>query len=140
VSECSPYIIGTTDQPTCSSTSLQLHHNFRWVLCANHSEPLLGLAGRYLRRRLAAARPGRGGGGGDDEKGQDDGTTDGMDEVVDWLTDVWRRLNRLLETHHSHDVTVGEHDRTAGPPHGHLLHTVASISPPSQGWDLELRG
>nr|CAD7446203.1 unnamed protein product [Timema bartmani] len=47
-----PYIIGTMNQATCSTTNLQLHHNFRWVLCANHMEPVKGFLGRFLRRRL----------------------------------------------------------------------------------------
>jgi len=83
------------DQATCSSTNLQLHHNFRWVLCANHMEPVLGLLGRYLRRRLFTAQL------------TDDEDTSGMDSIVSWLPDVWRHLNRLLETHNSHDVTIG---------------------------------
>ena len=47
-----PYIIGTMNQATCSTTNLQLHHNFRWVLCANHMEPVKGFLGRFLRRKL----------------------------------------------------------------------------------------
>ncbi|KAG0703727.1 Neuron navigator 2 [Chionoecetes opilio] len=48
-----PYIIGTMNQTTsCSTTNLQLHHNFRWVLMANHMEPVKGLVGRVARRRL----------------------------------------------------------------------------------------
>ena len=47
-----PYIIGTMSQATCSTTNLQLHHNFRWVLCANHMEPVKGFLARYLRRKL----------------------------------------------------------------------------------------
>ena len=67
------------------------------MLCANHAEPLLGILGRYLRRRLVAARLIDG-----------DETTAGMDDIVDWLPGVWRHVNRLLETHHSLDVTIGE--------------------------------
>jgi len=52
----SPYIIGTMNQTTCSSTNLQLHHNFRWVLCANHLEPVKGLLARFLKRRLLEAQ------------------------------------------------------------------------------------
>ena len=48
-----PYIIGTLNQnggggsaagalSPCSTTNLQLRHNFRWVLCANHIEPAKG--------------------------------------------------------------------------------------------------
>lgn len=51
-----PYIIGTMNQTTCSSTNLQLHHNFRWVLCSNHLEPVKGLPARFLKRRLLEAQ------------------------------------------------------------------------------------
>ena len=53
-----PYIIGTLNQngsggggssgggggalSPSSTTNLQLRHNFRWVLCANHIEPAKG--------------------------------------------------------------------------------------------------
>uniref|UniRef100_A0A2I3GWK4 Neuron navigator 2 n=1 Tax=Nomascus leucogenys TaxID=61853 RepID=A0A2I3GWK4_NOMLE len=47
-----PYIIGTMNQATSSTPNLQLHHNFRWVLCANHTEPVKGFLGRFLRRKL----------------------------------------------------------------------------------------
>ncbi|TSQ92644.1 Neuron navigator 2 [Bagarius yarrelli] len=48
-----PYIIGTMHQTSSStSTNLQLHHNFRWLLCANHTEPVKGFLGRFLRRKL----------------------------------------------------------------------------------------
>lgn len=69
---CSPYIIGTmvqsalssvvspssgpstTTAATTSNNLLQMHHNFRWIMCANHSEPVAGFLGRYLQRRLVA--------------------------------------------------------------------------------------
>jgi len=64
-------------------------------------EPGLSLLGRYLRRRLAAARLTLTGEG-------ESGSTTGVDHVIDWLQQVRRRVNRLLETHNSHDVTIGE--------------------------------
>lgn len=42
-------------QSSNATTNLQLHHNFRWVLCANHMEPVKGFLGRYLRRKLVAS-------------------------------------------------------------------------------------
>lgn len=101
-SAISPYIIGTMNQTTttCSPTNLQLHHNFRWVLCANHMEPVHGFLARYLRRRFADAEL-RGGGG-----GVAAGSTD---EVVEWIPRVWQHLNKFLETHSSSDVTVGQY-------------------------------
>ena len=109
----SPYIIGTMNQTTstCSPTNLQLHHNFRWVLCANHMEPVHGFLARYLRRRFADAeiRAGGGGGGGGEAEGRTTaGASDGRTEnVVEWIPRVWQHLNKFLETHSSSDVTVG---------------------------------
>ncbi|XP_074661110.1 uncharacterized protein LOC141913823 isoform X4 [Tubulanus polymorphus] len=90
-----PYIIGTMNQATCATTNLQLHHNFRWVLCANHMEPVKGFLGRFLRRKLieteirTAVR-----------------RVD-LTKVADWIPKVWQHLNKFLETHSSSDVTIG---------------------------------
>ncbi|XP_037088084.1 protein sickie-like isoform X2 [Pollicipes pollicipes] len=90
-----PYIIGTMSQPAGASTDLQLHHNFRWVLCANHVEPVRGFLGRHLRRRLASAELAS-------------GTHDPQLRLVfEWVPRVWQQLNKFLETHSSADVTMG---------------------------------
>ncbi|KAK0172666.1 hypothetical protein PV328_005959 [Microctonus aethiopoides] len=92
-----PAIIGTMSQATCSTTNLQLHHNFRWVLCANHMEPVKGFLGRYLRRKLL-----------EHELRDADGTRNAeIAAVVEWLPRVWLHLNKFLETHSSSDVTIG---------------------------------
>ncbi|XP_047435818.1 neuron navigator 2 isoform X1 [Mugil cephalus] len=90
-----PYIIGTMSQATSSSPNLQLHHNFRWVLCANHMEPVKGFLGRYLRRKLIETEIGS--------------RTRNMElvKIIDWIPRVWHHLNRFLETHSSSDVTIG---------------------------------
>jgi hypothetical protein len=90
---------------TCSPTNLQLHHNFRWVLCANHVEPVLGFLGRYLRRRLVDANVRRNPGS---SRHGDDDCNESMERVVDWISRVWQYLNKFLETHSSTDVTVGQ--------------------------------
>jgi len=84
------------NQSSGSTTDLQLHHNFRWVLCANHMEPVQGFLSRYLRRRLL------------DVEVRDDADLAEMNDVVDWLPQVWQYINRLLETHGGSDVTVGQ--------------------------------
>ncbi|XP_046739930.1 protein sickie isoform X1 [Diprion similis] len=92
-----PAIIGTMSQATCSTTNLQLHHNFRWVLCANHMEPVKGFLGRYLRRRLL-----------EHELRESGGTRNAkMAAVVEWIPRVWLHVNKFLETHSSSDVTIG---------------------------------
>ncbi|XP_077491424.1 sickie isoform X3 [Amblyomma americanum] len=90
-----PYIIGTMNQATCSTTNLQLHHNFRWVLCANHMEPVKGFLGRFLRRRLV-----------EEEVSAGVRFTE-LSKVVDWMPRIWHQLNQFLETHSSSDVTIG---------------------------------
>ncbi|XP_063244116.1 protein sickie isoform X2 [Bacillus rossius redtenbacheri] len=90
-----PYIIGTMNQATCSTTNLQLHHNFRWVLCANHMEPVKGFLGRYLRRRLLESEVQHG------SRSLD------MARILDWIPRCWQHLNKFLETHSSSDVTIG---------------------------------
>ncbi|XP_025406200.1 protein sickie isoform X4 [Sipha flava] len=90
-----PYIIGTINQSTCSTTSLQLHHNFRWVLCANHMEPMKGFLGRYLRRKLVEHEC---------QLGQRNAQ---LKRIVEWIPEVRNHLNQLLETHSSSEVTLG---------------------------------
>ncbi|XP_042895687.1 neuron navigator 2 isoform X6 [Parasteatoda tepidariorum] len=90
-----PYIIGTMNQATCSTTNLQLHHNFRWVLCANHMEPVKGFLGRYLKRKLI------------EEEVKTGIRNAEIAKVIDWMPKVWHHLNKYLETHSSSDVTIG---------------------------------
>lgn len=84
------------NQATCSSTDLQLHHNFRWVLYANHIEPVRSFLGRYLRRLLVANEVTSGGVNAD------------LNKVVEWLPKVWQHVNKFLETHSSCDITIGK--------------------------------
>ncbi|XP_060033018.1 neuron navigator 2 isoform X11 [Erinaceus europaeus] len=90
-----PYIIGTMNQATSSTPNLQLHHNFRWVLCANHTEPVKGFLGRFLRRKLMET--------------EISGRIRNVElvKIIDWIPKVWHHLNRFLEAHSSSDVTIG---------------------------------
>lgn len=74
------------------------YHIFRWVLCANHMEPVKGFLGRYLRRKLL-----------EHELRECGGTRNAeMAAVVEWLPRVWLHLNKFLESHSSSDVTIGK--------------------------------
>ncbi|XP_043826053.1 neuron navigator 2 isoform X4 [Dromiciops gliroides] len=90
-----PYIIGTMNQATSSTPNLQLHHNFRWVLCANHTEPVKGFLSRFLRRKLIET--------------EISGRVRNAElvKIIDWIPKVWQHLNRFLEAHSSSDVTIG---------------------------------
>nr|XP_023423414.1 neuron navigator 3 [Cavia porcellus] len=90
-----PYIIGTMNQGVSSSPNLELHHNFRWVLCANHTEPVKGFLGRYLRRKLIELEIER------NIRNND------LVKIIDWIPKTWHHLNSFLETHSSSDVTIG---------------------------------
>uniref|UniRef100_A0AAY4EV54 Neuron navigator 3 n=1 Tax=Denticeps clupeoides TaxID=299321 RepID=A0AAY4EV54_9TELE len=90
-----PYIIGTMSQATSSSPNLQLHHNFRWVLCANHMEPVKGFLGRYLRRKLIETEI------------RSRTRNQELVKIIDWIPRVWHHLNCFLEAHSSSDVTIG---------------------------------
>ncbi|MCL4128649.1 UNVERIFIED_CONTAM: hypothetical protein GTU68_041748, partial [Idotea baltica] len=94
-SQC-PFIIGTMIQATsCSTTNLQLHHNFRWVLIANHMEPVKGLLAKVSRRKLTQVEV------------QTCTRQPRLQQVLDWLPKCWTHINKFLETHSSSDVTIG---------------------------------
>lgn len=68
----------------------------RWVLCANHTEPVKGFLGRYLRRKLIETEI---------EKNI---RNNDLIKIIDWIPKTWHHLNSFLETHSSSDVTIGE--------------------------------
>ncbi|XP_056131750.1 neuron navigator 3 [Lampris incognitus] len=90
-----PYVIGTMNQGVSSSPNLELHHNFRWVLCANHTEPIKGFLGRFLRRKLIETEI-------DKNMRSND-----LIKIIDWIPKTWQHLNGFLEAHSSSDVTIG---------------------------------
>uniref|UniRef100_A0A671MK97 Neuron navigator 2-like n=1 Tax=Sinocyclocheilus anshuiensis TaxID=1608454 RepID=A0A671MK97_9TELE len=90
-----PYIIGTMNQTPSPTPNLQLHHNFRWILCANHTEPVKGFLGRYLRRKLLETEI------------SSRVRNSELVKIIEWIPCVWHHLNRFLEIHSSSDVTIG---------------------------------
>ncbi|KAJ8007295.1 hypothetical protein DPEC_G00116050 [Dallia pectoralis] len=90
-----PYVIGTMNQGASSSPNLELHHNFRWVLCANHTEPVKGFLGRFLRRKLIETEINR------------NMRSNDLIKIIDWIPKTWQHLNGFLEAHSSSDVTIG---------------------------------
>ncbi|XP_078530377.1 neuron navigator 3 isoform X2 [Lissotriton helveticus] len=90
-----PYIIGTMNQGASSSPNLELHHNFRWILCANHTDPVKSFLGRYLRRKLIETEI---------EKNV---RNSDLIKIIDWIPKTWHHLNNFLEAHSSSDVTIG---------------------------------
>ena len=96
-------MIGTMNQSSLSChADLQMHHNFRWVLYANHIEPVRSFLGRHLRRQLASAT----GKSPADVPGPGSGLV-AVERIVEWLPKVWQRVNRFLESQSTFDVTMG---------------------------------
>lgn len=90
-----PYVIGTMNQGVSSSPNLELHHNFRWVLCTNHTEPVKGFLGRFLRRKLIETEINK------------NMRSNDLIKIIDWIPKTWHHLNSFLEAHSSSDVTIG---------------------------------
>uniref|UniRef100_A0A3Q2XS22 Neuron navigator 3 n=1 Tax=Hippocampus comes TaxID=109280 RepID=A0A3Q2XS22_HIPCM len=78
-----------------SSPNLELHHNFRWVLCTNHTEPVKGFLGRFLRRKLIETEIHK------------NVRSNDLIKIIDWIPKTWQHLNGFLEAHSSSDVTIG---------------------------------
>ncbi|KAF4792427.1 Neuron navigator 3 [Turdus rufiventris] len=74
---------------------LNCKYNKWWVLCANHTEPVKGFLGRYLRRKLIETEI---------EKNI---RNNELMKIIDWIPKTWHHLNSFLETHSSSDVTIG---------------------------------
>jgi len=89
---------------SASVANLQLHHNFRWVLCSPHTEPVRGFLSRYLRRRLISTEL---------QTGMRDAH---LERVVSWLPAVLDRVNKFLENQCSSELTIGML-------HAFILHT-----------------
>lgn len=68
----------------------------RWVLCANHTEPVKGFLGRFLRRKLIET----------EISGRMRNAE--LVKIIDWIPKVWQHLNKFLEAHSSSDVTIGK--------------------------------
>ncbi|XP_043963920.1 neuron navigator 3 isoform X14 [Gambusia affinis] len=90
-----PYVIGTMSQGVSFSPNLELHHNFRWVLCTNHTEPVKGFLGRFLRRKLIETEINK------------NMRSNDLIKIIDWIPKTWQHLNGFLEAHSSSDVTIG---------------------------------
>ena len=74
-------------QSTGSTTDLQLHCNFRWILFANHIEPVRGYLGRSLRRSLLNIEV--------ETRTHDQE----MYAVIEWLSKSFIMINKFLESH-----------------------------------------
>jgi len=89
-------VIGTINQSDVSS--LNLHTCFKWVLCANHTEPVNNYLHRFLQRRLV-----------DFETKSIVATScsHDMQKIVEWMPRLWQHINKYIEQYNSNDLTLG---------------------------------
>lgn len=73
----------------------RLSRRRRWVLCTNHTEPVKGFLGRFLRRKLIETEIDR------------NTRSNDLMKIIDWMPKTWQHLNGFLEAHSSSDVTIG---------------------------------
>ncbi len=83
--------------------------SLRWVLCANHTEPVKGFLARFMRRKLIETEI-------DKNMRSND-----LIKIIDWIPKTWQHLNSFLEAHSSSDVTIGN-------THKHISHIWSGYS------------
>ena len=81
-------------QSSGTTTDLQLKCNFRWILFANHIEPVRGFLGRQLRRKLLA------------QEVETRLHNTELYQVIEWITKSFVMINKFLESHCSQDATL----------------------------------
>lgn len=102
---CHAYTYSTKTQTHTDLSSHVLsvisdHHLLRWVLCANHTEPVKGFLGRFLRRKLIETEIAK------------NMRSNDLIKIIDWVPKTWQHLNSFLEAHSSSDVTIGNTHNT----------------------------
>lgn len=109
-------MIGTINQSNV--TALNLHPNFKWILCVNHTEPVKNYLNRYLERRLIdyeakliSSHQQTGGLLNSPEQHQQlmliEQNLKDMKAVFEWIPKLWHHVNKYIETYNSLDLTIG---------------------------------
>ncbi|XP_013865716.1 cortactin-binding protein 2, partial [Austrofundulus limnaeus] len=90
------FLIGTLSKPRLQGAELRLQQHFRWVTLRWDQEPLHGLLGRHLRRKLLH------------KTGTGLWSPDGlMERSVLWVSQVWQQLNACLARLGTHEALLG---------------------------------
>lgn len=90
------FLIATLSKPRLQGAELCLQQHFRWVTFRWDQEPLHGLLGRHLRRKLLH------------KIGTGVWSPDGvMERLVLWVSQVWQQLNACLSRLGTHEALLG---------------------------------
>uniref|UniRef100_A0A672MM78 Cortactin-binding protein 2 n=1 Tax=Sinocyclocheilus grahami TaxID=75366 RepID=A0A672MM78_SINGR len=79
------FLIGTLAKPRLQGAELRLQQHFRWVQLRWDTEPLNGMLGRHLRRKLLHKA-----------QGQCWTSDDPVHKLLSWVCSVWHQLNACL--------------------------------------------
>jgi len=90
--KCS-FVIGTINQSDVAS--LNLHQNFKWILCLNHTEPVKSFLSRFLNRRLI------------DYECKYQLKNADLELLINWMPQLWSHVNKYIEMYNSIDLTLG---------------------------------
>ncbi|KAK5927474.1 hypothetical protein CgunFtcFv8_012628 [Champsocephalus gunnari] len=92
----SSFLIGTLSRPRLQGPELRLQQHFRWVTLRWDQEPLQGMLGRHLRRKLihktGSCLP---------------SPSSPLQSSVLWVRDVWQQLNACLSRLGTPEALIG---------------------------------
>ncbi|KAM9377085.1 cortactin-binding protein 2 [Pholidichthys leucotaenia] len=90
------FLIATLSKPRLQGSELRLQQHFRWVTFRWDQEPLHGLLGRHLRRKLLH------------KTGTGLWSPDGIaEQLASWVSHVWQQLNACLSRLGTHEALLG---------------------------------
>ncbi|XP_026859765.2 cortactin-binding protein 2 isoform X1 [Electrophorus electricus] len=92
------FLIGTLARPRLLGPELRLQQHFRWVQLRWDTEPLSGMLGRHLRRKLLHQT-----------QGENWATDDSMQRALSWVCSVWYQLNGCLSRLGTPEALLGPH-------------------------------
>ncbi|XP_051726214.1 cortactin-binding protein 2 [Ctenopharyngodon idella] len=90
------FLIGTLAKPRLQGAELRLQQHFRWVQLRWDIEPLNGMLGRHLRRKLLHKT-----------QGQCWTSDDPVHKALSWVCSVWHQLNACLSRLGTSEALLG---------------------------------
>ncbi|XP_052438462.1 cortactin-binding protein 2 isoform X2 [Carassius gibelio] len=90
------FLIGTLAKPRLQGAELRLQQHFRWVQLRWDTEPLNGMLGRHLRRKLLHKAQGRSW-----------TADDPVHKSLSWVCSVWHQLNACLSRLGTSEALLG---------------------------------
>ncbi|XP_067276644.1 cortactin-binding protein 2 [Pseudorasbora parva] len=90
------FLIGTLAKPRLQGAELRLQQHFRWVQLRWDTEPLNGMLGRHLRRKLLHKT-----------HGQCWTSDDPVHKALSWVCSVWHQLNACLSRLGTSEALLG---------------------------------